>query len=36
LKKPATTQFWLKAKRTSYVLTASDAAGNTSSVRYRR
>jgi hypothetical protein len=36
LKKPATTQFWLKAKPASYTLTATDAAGNASSVRYRR
>jgi hypothetical protein len=36
LKKPATTQFWLKTKPASYTLTATDAAGNTSSVRYRR
>jgi hypothetical protein len=36
LKKPATTQFWLKAKPASYTLTASDAAGYSSSVRYRR
>jgi hypothetical protein len=35
LKGPATTQFWLKAKPASYILTATDAAGNTSSVRYR-
>jgi N-acetylmuramoyl-L-alanine amidase-like protein len=36
LKKPAATQFWLKAKPAAYTLTATDAAGNTSSVRYRR
>jgi hypothetical protein len=36
LKKAAATQFWLKAKPASYTLTATDAAGNTSSVRYRR
>jgi hypothetical protein len=36
LKKQATTQFWLKAKPASYTLTATDAAGNTSNVRYRR
>jgi uncharacterized protein with LGFP repeats len=36
LKKPAATQFWLKTKPASYTLTATDAAGNTSSVRYRR
>ena len=36
LKKPATTQFWLKSKPSAYELTATDAAGNTASVRYRR
>ena len=36
LKKPATTQFWLKTKPTRYTLTATDAAGNRSVVRYRR
>jgi hypothetical protein len=36
LKGPAATQFWLKVKPASYTLTATDAAGNTSSVRYRR
>jgi hypothetical protein len=36
LKTPAATQFWLKAKPAAYTLTATDAAGNTSSVRYRR
>jgi hypothetical protein len=36
LKKAAATQFWLKAKPASYTLTATDAAGNTASVRYRR
>jgi hypothetical protein len=36
LKKPATTQFWLKTKPTQYTLTATDAAGNRSVVRYRR
>ena len=36
LTKPAATQFWLKVKPASYILTAADAAGNTSSVRYRR
>ena len=34
--KAATTQFWLKTKPAAYVLTATDAAGNTSSFRYRR
>jgi hypothetical protein len=34
--KAATTQFWLKTKPATYVLTATDAAGNTSIVRYRR
>jgi len=36
LKAPATTQFWLKSRPSAYVLTATDAAGNASSVRYRR
>jgi flagellar hook assembly protein FlgD len=36
LTKAATTQFWLKAKPAAYVLTATDAAGNTATVRYRR
>jgi hypothetical protein len=36
LKKPATTQFWLKTKPARYTLTATDAAGNRSVVRYRR
>jgi hypothetical protein len=36
LKKPATTQFWLKAKPAAYTFTATDAAGNVSTVRYRR
>ncbi len=36
LPKSATTQFWLKTKPTRYVLTATDAAGNVSAVRYRR
>ena len=36
LKKPETTQFWLKTKPTQYTLTATDAAGNRSVVRYRR
>jgi hypothetical protein len=36
LTKAATTEFWLKTKPTAYVLTATDAAGNTSTVRYRR
>jgi hypothetical protein len=36
LKKAATTQFWLKTKPLAYRLIATDAAGNTSSVRYRR
>jgi hypothetical protein len=32
----ATTQFWLKAQPFAYRLTAIDAAGNTTTVRYRR
>ena len=36
LKKPATTQFWLKTKPRAYALTATDAAGNVTTVRYRR
>jgi hypothetical protein len=36
LKKPATTQFWLRTKPARYTLTATDAAGNRSVVRYRR
>jgi hypothetical protein len=36
LKKPETTQFWLKTRPTQYTLTATDAAGNSSVVRYRR
>ena len=36
LKHAATTTFWLKKKPTAYRLSATDAAGNTSSVRYRR
>ncbi|HZR94767.1 MAG TPA: N-acetylmuramoyl-L-alanine amidase [Gaiellaceae bacterium] len=35
LQKPATTQFWLKAKPRSYVLTATDLAANVTTVRYR-
>jgi hypothetical protein len=35
LKKPATTQFWLKTKPARYTLTATDAAGNRTVVRYR-
>jgi hypothetical protein len=35
LKKPATTQFWLKLKPSRYVLTAKDAAGNITTVRFR-
>ena len=34
--KAATTQFWLKKKPASYVLTATDAAGNVATIRYRR
>jgi hypothetical protein len=36
LKKATTTQFWLRTKPASYRLIATDAAGNTASVRYRR
>jgi hypothetical protein len=36
LKKPATAQFWLKTKPTAYRVVATDAAGNTAVVRYRR
>jgi hypothetical protein len=36
LKKPATTQFWLRTKPTRYTLTATDTAGNRSVVHYRR
>jgi Uncharacterized protein potentially involved in peptidoglycan biosynthesis len=36
LKKPATTQFWLKTKPSAYRVVATDAAGNTATVRYRR
>jgi hypothetical protein len=34
--KAATTQFWLKTKPAAYTLTATDAAGNVATVRYRR
>jgi hypothetical protein len=34
--KAATTQFWLKTKPTAFTLTATDGAGNASTVRYRR
>ena len=36
LKKATTIQFWLKTKPSAYVLTATDAAGNTATLRYRR
>jgi hypothetical protein len=36
LKKPATTQFWLKTKPSAYRVVATDAAGNTVTLRYRR
>jgi hypothetical protein len=36
LKKLATTQFWLKTKPFAYRVVATDAAGNTATVRYRR
>src|SRR3954447_22237733 len=35
VKKPATTQFWLKPKPSRYVLRAKDAAGNVTAVRFR-
>jgi flagellar hook assembly protein FlgD len=35
LKKPATTQFWLKVKPRAYRLVATDAAGNSTVLRYR-
>jgi hypothetical protein len=34
--KAATTEFWLKTQPFAYRLTATDAAGNTTTVRYRR
>jgi hypothetical protein len=34
--KATTTQFWLKAKPVRYTLLATDASGNTTTVRYRR
>jgi hypothetical protein len=34
--KAATTQFWLRTKPAAYTLTATDAAGNVATVRYRR
>jgi hypothetical protein len=36
LKKATTTQFWLRTKPVAYRLIATDPAGNTASVRYRR
>jgi hypothetical protein len=36
LKKATTTQFWLRTKPSAYRLIATDSAGNTASVRYRR
>jgi hypothetical protein len=36
LKMAGIAEFWLKAKPSAYRLTATDAAGNTSTVRYRR
>jgi hypothetical protein len=36
LRKATTTQFWLRTKPAAYRLIATDAAGNTSSVRYRK
>jgi hypothetical protein len=36
LRKATTTQFWLKTKPSAYRLVATDAAGNATTVRYRR
>ena len=36
LKKAKTTQFWLRKKPAAYRLIATDAAGNSAFVRYRR
>jgi hypothetical protein len=36
LKMPGTTEFWLKQKPSRYVLTATDAAGNVTTIRYPR
>jgi hypothetical protein len=36
LKAAGATQFWLKTKPASYRVVATDAAGNTATVRYRR
>jgi PKD repeat protein len=36
LRKAATTQFWLRSKPTAYTLLATDPAGNTTRIRYRR
>jgi N-acetylmuramoyl-L-alanine amidase/FlgD Ig-like domain len=36
VRKPTTTQFWLRTKPSAYRLIARDTAGNTASVRYRR
>jgi flagellar hook assembly protein FlgD len=36
LKKAGTAQFWLKTKPSAYRVVATDAAGNTAAVRYRR
>jgi hypothetical protein len=36
VRKPATTQFWLKVKPVAYTLLATDGAGNVTRVRYRR
>ncbi len=36
LKKATTTQFWLRTKPAAYRLIATDAAGNTASIRYRK
>ncbi len=36
LRQASTTQFWLKTKLFAYRLVATDAAGNATTVRYRR
>jgi hypothetical protein len=36
LKQPGTVGFWLRPRPAAYTLTAVDAAGNSSMVRYRR
>ena len=36
LRQPGTVSFWLRPRPAAYTLTAVDAAGNSSMVRYRR